>query len=282
MRADAITNAWRAIERALYARARWVCNDTRGMAMSEEMRVRHGGAGEPVLLLIHGLGANGDVWNGLEHVLRTRWRGRWTIPDLPGHGGSHPLSHYSFDALAAALAPTVASAARVLVLGHSLGGVVALTLASGRFGVNVAAACGLGIKVAWTGDEFARARALSARPNQVYASRAEAAERYLKLAGLGGLLAPEAVGEAALVRGDGGWSVAFDPAAFAIGAPDMASLLAASRAQVMLAAGEHDPMCTHAQLRALVADPVIVPGLGHNAHVQSPETLWPLLEWLAR
>ena len=48
-----------------------------------------------------------------------------------------------------------------------------------------------------------------------------------------------------------------------------------------LVAGEHDLMCPADQLPELVSDPVILPGLGHNAHVQSPDALWPLIERLA-
>jgi len=234
-----------------------------------------------VLLLVHGLGATGDVWNGLHDVLSRRWTGSWVTPDLPGHGGSRRLPRYSFAHLAAAVAATAPSAKRVIVLGHSLGGVVALALASGWFGVRVSAVCGLGIKVAWTDDELARAQALSTRPNPVYPTRREAAERHLKLAGLTGLVTPDAVADAALVHGDNGWTVAFDPAAFAVGAPDMDGLLAASRAPVMLAAGEHDHMCTADQLRKVVPDSVILPELGHNAHVEAPAALWPLLERLS-
>ena len=249
--------------------------------MRGALRIQEGGDGEPVLLLLHGLGANGDVWHGLHEVLRSRWPGRWVTPDLPGHGRSTSLPRYSFRDLAAAVAHTVQSANRLIVLGHSLGGVVALALAGGSFGVPVSAVCGLGIKVEWTGEELARARALSARPNPLYSARNEAAERHLKLAGLTGLLAPDAVGDAALERRDDGWTVAFDPAVFAVGAPDMVGLLAAARAPVLLIAGERDPMCTAEQLRRLVPDPVILPGLGHNAHVEAPAALWPLLERLA-
>jgi pimeloyl-ACP methyl ester carboxylesterase len=250
--------------------------------MTEPLRVQRGGDGEPALLLVHGLGATGDVWNGLLDVLSRRWPGSWVVPDLPGHGGSGRLSGYSFGLLAAAMAGTVQESTRVIVVGHSLGGVVGLAVASGWFGVQVAGVCGLGIKVAWTEEELARARELSARPNLVYATRREAAERHLKLAGLTGLVTPDAVvADAALAHGDNGWTVAFDPAVFAIGAPDMAGLLAASRAPVILAAGEHDHMCSADQLRKLVSDPVILPGLGHNAHVEAPDALWPLLERLA-
>jgi pimeloyl-ACP methyl ester carboxylesterase len=76
------------------------------------------------LLLVHGYG--GSAWNFSELAPLLAGR-RLIIPDLPGHGGSSPLP-----------APTLAGFADVLaailqgpvdVLGHSLGGVVALRLA---------------------------------------------------------------------------------------------------------------------------------------------------------
>ena len=60
--------------------------------MTAQLRVQQGGSGEPVLLLVHGLGATGDVWSGLHDILNARWRGRWVTPDLPGHGRSSPLA----------------------------------------------------------------------------------------------------------------------------------------------------------------------------------------------
>jgi pimeloyl-ACP methyl ester carboxylesterase len=249
--------------------------------MSDPLRIQRGGEGDPVLVLVHGMGATSDVWDGLRPVLASHWPGRWLAPDLPGHGGSAPLVSYSFGQMAAVIASALPPAGRIAVLGHSLGGVIALTLASGWFGAPIAAVCGLGIKVAWTADELARARTLAARPHLVYPTRAEAAERHLKMAGLGGLVAEAAVADKALVERDGGWTLAFDPAAFAMGAPDMVGLIGASRAAVTLAAGERDPMCPLEGLAALVPTPVILPGLGHNAHVEDPPALIPLLARLA-
>ena len=120
--------------------------------MEAGLRVQQGGSGEPVLLLLHGLGATGDVWQGWRPLLAQRWPGRWLAPDLPGHGGSRPLSSYTFKSLAAAVADAVGAGARTVVLGHSLGGVVGLALADGGFGGPVQAVIGLGIKVAWTDD----------------------------------------------------------------------------------------------------------------------------------
>jgi pimeloyl-ACP methyl ester carboxylesterase len=36
-------------------------------------------------------------------------------------------------------------------------------------------------------------------------------------------------------------------------------------------------MVSMAQLAALVPDPVQLPGLGHNAHVEDPAAIWALL-----
>ena len=142
--------------------------------MEAGLRVNRGGSGEPVLLLLHGLGATGDVWQGWRPLLARRWPGRWLAPDLPGHGGSPPLPGYTFESLAAAVAGAVGTDARTVVLGHSLGGVVGLALAGGG-----------------------RSR-----------SRDEAAARYLRISGLADLLdaAGPAVDAACVSRTvGGGW-----------------------------------------------------------------------------
>ena len=230
-------------------------------------------------MLLHGLGATGDVWDGWRPWLARRWAGRWLAPDLPGHGGSPPLDAYTFDGFAAAVAGIVRPDASAVVLGHSLGGVVALAMASGRFPVRVRAVIGLGIKVVWTGADLDRARALAGLPRAWFASRDEAAARYLRVSGLAGLLpADDPAVDAGLREQDGQWRLAMDPGAFAVGAPDMAPLLARSRAPVTLARGEHDPMNTDEQLARLGAPAVTLPGLGHNAHVESPELSITLLD----
>jgi pimeloyl-ACP methyl ester carboxylesterase len=247
--------------------------------MQAGLRVQEGGSGEPLLVLLHGLGATGDVWRGWRPLLAQRWPGRWIAPDLPGHGGSPPLAGYTFDGFAAAVAGVVQPGARVVVLGHSLGGVVGLALAGGGSPVPVQAVIGLGIKVAWTDEDLQRARAVSQRPVAWFASRDEAADRYLRVSGLAGLLsADDPAVDAGLREQDGRWRLAMDPGAFAVGAPDMAQLLARSQARVTLARGEHDPMNTDEQLARLGAATVTLPGLGHNAHAESPELAIALLD----
>lgn len=227
-------------------------------------------------MLLHGLGATGEVWRDVADA----WPGSWVVPDLPGHGRSEPLSRYSFGSLATAIAPVVPTDRPVAVLGHSLGGVVALTLGSGWFGVSVDAVSGLGIKLRWSEQELGKAAELAARPNKVFATREDAAERALKVAGLWQLLPAESPVVDSLIVSDGGWRLALDPAAYGVGAPDIPGLLGASRVTAVLAAGDRDPMCPPEHLLAAQPDALVLPGLGHNAHVEKPEALAPLLERL--
>ncbi|MDI5980290.1 alpha/beta fold hydrolase [Amycolatopsis magusensis] len=243
--------------------------------MTSDLFVRRGGSGDRTLVLLHGLGGTGEVWQGLTDRLTGEWN--WVVPDLPGHGRSAGLPSYSFGGLTAEVAKSLSG--DVVVLGHSLGGVLALTLASGWFGPSVSAVCGLGIKVRWTSEELEKAAAVAAKPARVFATREEAADRWLKVSGLVGLVPLEAVSAGVVQDGDG-WKVALDQGAFGVGAPDLRGLLAAARGPVVLAAGEHDPMCPAEHLRELVPDPVVLPGLGHNAHVENPEALLPLLDRL--
>jgi pimeloyl-ACP methyl ester carboxylesterase len=232
--------------------------------------MRQGGRGGPSVLLLHGLGATCDVWEGVADLLP----GAWTAPDLPGHGGSAPLAGYTFAAVADAVADLVDPAGTVVV-GHSFGGVVALHL-GGRPGVR--SVVGLGIKVAWTADELARAAALAAREPARFDSHAAAVARHLRLAGLGGLVHPTAAAASAgVVAEDGRFRPAMDPRAFGVGEPGVAALVAASPVPVVLARGERDPMVSTAELAELVAEPVVLRGLGHNAHVEDPAAVVRLL-----
>lgn len=236
----------------------------------------------PALLLIHGQAGSSRVWDGVIAQLEPDWR--WFAPDLPGHGASTPLtSGYTFDALAAALAGALEHGRPTSVLGHSLGGVVGLTLAGGSYGVDVTKVCGLGIKVRWSDEELVKAKAVAAKPPRVFATRDEAVAWALRIAGLDGIVDAETpLAKTLVVQSNDGWVQATDPGAFAVGRPDMPGLLAATSADVTLSAGEHDAMGPVEHLRELVPEPVQLPGLGHNAHVEDPMGVQPLLQRLAR
>lgn len=88
-----------------------------------------GDAGRPVLILLHGAGLNGHMWDAVRRHLDPAWR--VIALDLPGHG-LHRDQPYSLEGASA----TIAAAARavapapVLLVGDSLGGYSAIAAAS--------------------------------------------------------------------------------------------------------------------------------------------------------
>jgi pimeloyl-ACP methyl ester carboxylesterase len=222
------------------------------------------------LVLLHGLGANGRVWD--------TWPDADHAPDLPGHGSAAPLPSYTFTAMAEAVAADLPVRRDLVVLGHSLGGVIALELAGGRYDVTVDRVVALGVKVSWTADDLGRANALAQKPIAWFSTRDEAAARFLKVSGLQGLVDPaDAVVDHGLLENDGRWRLAMDPGTFGVGAPDMPALIAAAQADVVLARGERDPMNTDGELQALHDRVVTLPDLGHNAQVEDPAAVAALL-----
>jgi len=233
----------------------------------DTLNLRTGGEGEPAVLFLHGLGATGAVWAHLTELVDRRV----LVPDLPGHGKSAPLPHYSFETIAAAVA-RVLPPGPLVIAGHSLGGVIALELAAQREVVGVLA---LGVKVEWSQDDLAKAASMAARPARFFTSREDAEQAYLKVSGLLGIAPADPAG---LRETEEGWRLALDSAAFGVGAPDMRGLLAQARCPVVMAAGENDPMSRREQLEALDVETVILPGLGHNAHVEDPAAVRALLD----
>ncbi len=267
------------------------------------------GSGAPVLLFLHGLGATGEVWRGA-FELAGGWPGARVLVDLPGHGRSARLDDYSYEAHALALRGLLgASPGPVVVAGHSMGGLVGILLSAERFGLEVAAVLGLGIKVRWSDEDVEGMRRRAGQPVRWFDTREEAAARYLRSVGLDAVAGPagleavtgpaglEAVtGPAGLeaVTGpagpivssgiaevDGRWRLAFDPAANGVGQPDMARSLAEARAPVTLARGSGDQMVGAADLAALPCEVRELPGLGHNAHVEDPAAVWGLVASVA-
>jgi pimeloyl-ACP methyl ester carboxylesterase len=222
----------------------------------------HGGEGERLLVLLHGLGATRAVWKPM--LTSSRWQGRWIAPDLRGHGASDHAGDYSLDAHAADVAALVAGH-DVTVLGHSMGGAIGLALAH-RLRARV---FGLGIKVAWSADELAGLAKMANAPARHFPTRDEAAARYLKVAGLA------AGGEEGVIEDTQGWRLRADPATAKVGPPPMARLTAGVEGH--LARGARDHMVSLADLQVYDPNAIDIAGAGHNAMVEQPRAVW---DWL--
>jgi pimeloyl-ACP methyl ester carboxylesterase len=241
--------------------------------------VEEGGSGTPVLVLLHGMGANAAVWDGLKPLLERHWPGRWLAPDLRGHGRSEHRAPYSLGAHAADVAGLLPQGEEAVVLGHSMGGAVAMMLGTGWFGVNLRHVIAFGVKLAWSVEEARKALELARAPVRWFATREEALDRHLRVCGLKGLIDP--VSPAALLgiaEESGRFRLAGDPAISGVVGVDLGRVAAAMRSPLRLAAGERDPMVTAEQMHRLDPQAVLLAGLGHNPHVEAPAAVWRLVE----
>ena len=254
-------------------------------------------ADPPVLVLLHGLGANRHVWDGTAEL----WDGDVYAPDIRGHGRAPWRAPYSFGAMAADVAEVLHAEYRArpcAVVGHSMGGAVALALASSWFGPPPAAVATVGVKIRWSDEELSRIPDLAARPPRLFDDHADAVEWFLKLSGLFGVVDADDPRVAAVIDAGvtadadhpGRWHSAQDPATIGVGPPDMAALLPAAKCPVSMAIGEHDPLvaadhhddlakgASANPLTAGVTEPHVFSGLGHNAMVEDPQAI---IDWLA-
>lgn len=238
---------------------------------------RTGGSDDgPLLVLLHGLSGTAELWRGVEALLPSRWSGGWLTPDLPGHGRSSRASSYTFDAQARLVAEALPEDRDLVLLGHSMGGMVALAMAG--FHPGVRRVVGFSIKTWWPPDQVEGMRAQSLRPARIFATREEAIERYLMASGLRGLADPAAPEhEAGIVQVDDGWRIAQDMSTFDFGVPDMPALLADVSCPVTLARGSEDQYVRADNDADLGVDVVTFEGLGHNPHIEDPAAVVALL-----
>ncbi len=234
------------------------------------------GTGEPTLLLLHGMGASGMVWKGVVAEAREAF-GRIVVPDLPGHGRSPWAEEYTFASMAREVATLVGQidARHVTVVGHSMGGVVALELATGRHGFLPEAVHGIGIKVDWDPAELATVEQVAARPPRVFPVREQAGEWFLKLAGLSGLVDPgrnASIVDSGITASGEGWRAAQDPRTLMVGIPRVGDLVAAALCPVTLMRGEYDEMVATEQLERY-GPCTVLEGAGHNAMVEDPRAV---------
>jgi len=238
---------------------------------------RTGGTDDgPLLVLLHGLGATADCWLGVERLLPDAWLGGWMSVDLPGHGRSSWEPPYTFADQAAAIAEVVPEDRDLVLLGHSMGVMTAMELT--RLRPRAQRVIGFSVKTYWPETHLAGLQRQAQREPVVFGSRDVAVGRFLKLAGLDGLVSPDDEQVASgVVQQDGGWRVAQDPKSFDFGAPDMRGSVDRLTVPLVLARGSKDHLVREVNVTDYVADPITLEGLGHNPHVEDPAAIVGLL-----
>lgn len=242
----------------------------------------------PAILLLHGTGASTHSFRRLMPILAERFD--VIAPDLPGHGFTDPLPwrRLSLPGMADAVAALTAKLGvrPVAIVGHSAGAAVAIRMAlDGQATPAAIVSLNGALLPIWTGftaplfASLAKLLAINPFAPLLFARRArdpEVVDRLLR--GTGSTIAPE---DARLYR-----LLAAAPShvAGAIGMMagwDLRSFerdLARLKTPLVLVAGSADGMVPasnayDAQRRAPHARVVRLPGLGHLAHEEAPETI---------
>ncbi|MEO1497647.1 MAG: alpha/beta hydrolase [Planctomycetota bacterium] len=242
-------------------------------------------------LLVHGFPLHGEMWEQQRVALAEAYR--VIVPDLRGYGGSTlggwpvegpdrepTLTRYAHD-LAAVL--DAAEADRVVIVGFSMGGYIALEMLRQHPDCLTALAM-LDSRVA-ADDEAGHAGRLKMADNA-------AAWGSKRIAGMmrPKLLASEA--DESAVAQTLGQIEAADPAAIAASQramaarPDSSDLIAAYDGPLLAMGGEHDEISPPAEMRAFAENAkhgrfVEIAGAGHMAPIEKPEAVTAALrEWL--
>ena len=240
--------------------------------------------------LLHGMGGNRRLWDGLVALVtepggagpgsaRSGGAGQGAnydiiAPDLAGHGQAPHLPAYGFDAHAHSILERVGgelAGEPLWIIGHSLGGAVGITLASmdsQDTGLDVRGVVSVGMKTAWSARDVSLLHRVADKGVLWFDTCHQAAERYVTLNGLSGILAPDAAGALAGVTSvDDRWRFSGDPEAFRLSPTPIARYVAAMRSPLLLASGVDDAMSPPSSLEHLGGPVTALRGVGHNAHV---------------
>ncbi len=231
---------------------------------------------KPTIVLLHGLGATGRVWDSFAKT--ANWSGRVIAPDLRGHGSAQWSDSYSFGAMASDVSDLLEANEPYVVLGHSMGGGVGAALATGFFGTTPLLLGTIGVKLVWTETELANLPEVAAKPSRLFDDRAGAADWFLKLSGLlGGVDSDSSLVESGIVHVEDGWRVRQDPRSVLVveGSPPFAQMFSGLLTPVHMSLGEHDPLVSPSDHVDMSTDePHVFSGLGHNVMVEDPVATW--------
>lgn len=223
----------------------------------------------PLLVLVHGLGGHADLWRPVLDRLAP-------VPslavDLSGHGRSARGFDYLIETHADQLAAIVPEDRELVFLAHSMGGMVSLRVAARR--PLTRAVVAVGVKYQWSPTHLAGLKVQAARSTRDYATRAEALDRHRRLTGLQETLgADDPLLGAGVVAHGSRWRVAQDQRTYDVGVPQLQQWVDEAGCEVRLAVGASDPLIPADSLTGLRPPPLLLPGLGHNPHVEDPDVV---------
>lgn len=236
-----------------------------------------GAPGRPLVVLLHALGCHSGWWEWVAPHLAERYL--VVAPDFRGHGDCLRADDYSFKAYAEDVEKLVQSlgAGPCALVGHSMGGYVALTIAARKM-IHPTAVIVADMKTSAPEQELADLRAASQKPGRTYTTLDEAVARY-RLAPADHVVPVERL--AAVARDsyrqlpDGMWTEKFDRRALAIDPLAPGDLSARLTCPALFVRGEHSqvmPAEPAAQLAAVAKAPLVtMPKLHHHLPLEDPE-----------
>jgi pimeloyl-ACP methyl ester carboxylesterase len=175
-----------------------------------------GDPADRTIVLVHGGAAHSRWWDHIGPLLASAWR--VVAVDLSGHGDSGRRDSYSLDTWAREVLAVVAdagTAASSVVIGHSMGGLVTLRLAT-LAGSRIAGAVAIDSPVRDMAPEDRAARQRRAfGPLRVYPTRQAAVARFRPIPDQPTLAyIAEHVAVTSIRPAEGGWTWKFDPRVF--------------------------------------------------------------------
>lgn len=227
------------------------------------------------LLCLHGMACTGRVWDPLRAV----WDGPIETPDLAGHGSASRLDGYDIaghaEYISGQYAELLSNPDQVMFVGHSMGGAVAMQLATM---VKPHSVLAVGIKTIWPEEELAGMRGVADKGVRWFDDRQAAETWFLKVSGLFGLIetgtdiaASGVVEESGTEGGESRWRLATDPEAYRAGGPvPLADQLVNVSCPFRLGRGADDAMVSPEEVDPYDSNALTLPG-GHSTHVSHPE-----------
>ena len=175
-----------------------------------------GDPADRTIMLVHGGAAHSRWWDHIGPLLANGWR--VVAMDLSGHGDSGRRDSYSLDTWAREVLAVVVdagTAASSVVIGHSMGGLVTLRLAT-LAGSRIAGAVAIDSPVRDMAPEDRAARQRRAfGPLRVYPTRQAAIARFRPIPDQPTLAyIAEHVAATSIRPAEGGWTWKFDPRVF--------------------------------------------------------------------